>query len=70
MDPEVVSLLREVVEEYNPHAQTYRMAAERFKIEQDQNVRLVLYGKRPRDGRQYNLPTCNEVAALLVGMFF
>ncbi|GJV82639.1 uncharacterized protein Tco_1522537, partial [Tanacetum coccineum] len=35
----------------------------------DQNVKIRLLGRRPHDGRQYNLPTANEVAALIVGDF-
>ncbi|GJW63800.1 hypothetical protein Tco_0115684 [Tanacetum coccineum] len=35
----------------------------------DQNVKIRLLGRRSHDGRQYNLPTANEVATLIVGDF-
>ncbi|KAL6581257.1 hypothetical protein OROMI_007180 [Orobanche minor] len=51
----------------NPIAQNFRMAVERFKESSDVNVKLCLMGRRSRDGRMYNLPTCSEVDALIVG---
>ena len=37
--------------------------------EGESNVRIKLIGRRPHDGRNYDLPTSNEVAALIVGDF-
>ena len=51
----------------NPLVQKYRMARDRFQMNEDINIRLKLIGKRDKDGRTYNLPTANEVAALIVG---
>lgn len=66
----VVSDLKEMLDEHNILAKSFRMAAERFKVDDNSSVRLRLIGKRTRDGRMYDLPTCNEVAALIVGMRF
>ena len=35
----------------------------------DENIKIRLLGKRDHDGRQYNLPSSAEVAALIVGDF-
>ena len=65
----MVTSLRTMIDENNPIAMSFRMAAERIKETIDLDVKLCLIGKRSRDGRMYNLPTCSEVAALLVGMY-
>ena len=64
----VVNDLRDMIDMHIPIAKNFRMAAERFKDIDDQSVRLRLIGRRSRDGRMYNLPTCSEVAALIVDM--
>ena len=56
-----------MLDEHNPIVQSFRSAAERVKGQPDVDVNLCLIGKRSRDGRMYNLPTCSEVAALIVG---
>ncbi|KAL6550071.1 hypothetical protein OROMI_020559 [Orobanche minor] len=67
IDPSIVDGLKSMIDAENPIAQNFRMAAERFKESSDVNVKLCLMGRRSRDGRMYNLPTCSEVAALIVG---
>lgn len=62
----VVDSLREMIDEHNPIAKNFRMAAERFREKEDQNVKLCLMGRRSQDGRMYNLPTCSEVASWCV----
>ena len=57
-----------MIDEFNPIEQNFRMAAEYFKEYPEDDVKLCLIGRRSRDGRMYNLPTCSEVAALIVGM--
>ena len=52
----------------NPLVQKYRYAG--LKLSSGEaNVKIWLLGRRPHDGRQYDLPTSNEVAALIVGDF-
>ena len=36
-------------------------------MNEDATIRLKLIGMRDKDGRTYNLPTANEVGALIVG---
>ncbi|GKE50856.1 hypothetical protein Tco_1486012, partial [Tanacetum coccineum] len=45
------------------------MADERIKSSDDKKLKLKLIGTRKRDGRDYNLPTAFEVAALIIGDF-
>nr|GFC38663.1 hypothetical protein CTI12_AA552670 [Tanacetum cinerariifolium] len=45
------------------------MAGERIRSSDDEKISLRLIVTRQRDGRQYNLPTASEVAALIVGDF-
>jgi len=33
----------------------------------ENNVKIRLLGERTRDGRQYNMPTASEIAALILG---
>ncbi|KAL6524352.1 hypothetical protein OROHE_016023 [Orobanche hederae] len=58
IDPSIVDGLKSMIDAENPIAQNFRMAAERFKESFDVNVKLCLMGRRSRDGRMYNLPTC------------
>ncbi|XP_056683190.1 uncharacterized protein [Spinacia oleracea] len=55
-------------DEHNELAKVFRMARERFQESDLQPVNIRLIGTRAKDGRQYNLPTTSEVAALIVGI--
>ena len=46
---------------------TFRRARDRYTEDSEQNIRIRLIAKRGKDGRQYTLPTANEVAGLIVG---
>ena len=50
----------------NPLVQKYRMARDRFDMNEHATVRLKLIGTRDKNSRTYNLPTANEVVALIV----
>ncbi|CAH1426925.1 unnamed protein product [Lactuca virosa] len=50
----------------NPLVKQFRMARDRFGSNPTERIRLKLIGTREKDGRQYNLPTTSEVAALIV----
>ncbi|PWA93346.1 hypothetical protein CTI12_AA071990 [Artemisia annua] len=70
IDHELTVELRDMLNEINPLVSQFRMAGEIFIKENQQNkYKLRLIGTRERDGRDYNLPTANEVAALIVGDF-
>ena len=57
-----------MLDEHNPLVQKYRMAGNIMAHGED-NVKIRLIGRRDKDGRQHNLPTANEVAALIIGDF-
>ena len=52
----------------NPLVQKYRHAGLKL-ASGEANVKIRVLGRRPHDGRQYDLPTSNEIAALIVGDF-
>ncbi|OIT31337.1 hypothetical protein A4A49_61084, partial [Nicotiana attenuata] len=66
---EIVNDLKQVLDEHNVLAKSFRMVRDRFQVDRSSNVRLRLIGKRGTSGRRYNLPTVSEVAALVVGDF-
>ena len=49
--------------------QTFRRARDRYNENNEQNIKIRLIAKRGKDGRNYNLPSSNEVAGLIVGDF-
>ena len=69
IQPEIVSTLSQMLDEYNVHAKSFRMARDRLVDSQVDNVKLRLIAAREKDGRTYNLPNVSEVAALIVGDF-
>ena len=59
-----------MLDSINPLVAQFRMAGEQFVASNKQNkFKIRLIGTRERDGREYNLPTADEVAALIVGDF-
>ena len=55
-----------MLDEYNVHAKSFRMAKERLKTELVHNLKLVLISNINKDGRIYNIPSVFEVVALIV----
>jgi len=45
------------------------MVRDKMHEEEISYVRLKLIGRRDRDARTYNMPSTNEVAALIIGDF-
>ncbi|XP_070052773.1 uncharacterized protein [Nicotiana tomentosiformis] len=66
---EIVNELKQMLDDNNILAKSFRMVRDQFQTDRTSNVRLRLIGKRGSDGRRYNLPTVSEVAALIVGDF-
>ncbi|KAK9050845.1 hypothetical protein SSX86_030188 [Deinandra increscens subsp. villosa] len=64
---DLVSELIAMLDQHNSLVRAFRMAKDRFAESSMQPVTLRLIGTRSKDGRQYNLPTVNEVAALIPG---
>ncbi|GKC64429.1 putative PIF1 DNA helicase/replication protein A1-like protein, partial [Tanacetum coccineum] len=69
IDFQLTTDIRDMLDSINPLVKDFRMAGERIKSSDDKNLKLKLIGTRKRDGRDYNLPTASEVAALIVGDF-
>ncbi|OIT26773.1 hypothetical protein A4A49_60432, partial [Nicotiana attenuata] len=66
---ELVADLKQMLDDHNVLAKSFRMVRDRFQEDRSSNVRLRFIGKRGSDGRRYNLPTVSKVAALVVGDF-
>ncbi|KAK9682575.1 hypothetical protein RND81_10G083000 [Saponaria officinalis] len=67
LDPEIEEGLSKMLYEYNGLAKVCKMARERLDPSSLQPVQIRLIGNRRKDGRQYNLPNTDELAALIVG---
>nr|GEU35617.1 uncharacterized protein [Tanacetum cinerariifolium] len=67
IDSQIITDISSILVADNELVKSYRMVRDRHKLDQLQNVRLRLIGRRQSDGREYNLPTASEVAALIVG---
>ncbi|XP_044450928.1 uncharacterized protein [Triticum aestivum] len=66
LDEKIVSGLLTMLDKNNTLAQSFRMARDRFKENDYNNLTLRLLGDRDQDGRQHNMPSTSEVAALIV----
>ncbi|XP_057723392.1 uncharacterized protein LOC130939297 [Arachis stenosperma] len=66
---DIVTDLKNMLDEHNILVKSFRMVRESIGFESRRDVKLRLLGKRGKDGRRYNLPSANEVAALIVGDF-
>ncbi|GKD94931.1 hypothetical protein Tco_1374768 [Tanacetum coccineum] len=69
LDYQLTKDIRDMLDSINPLVKDFRMAGERIRASDDKKIKLRLIGTRTRDGRDYNLPTASEVAALIVGDF-
>ncbi|MCH93422.1 helicase-like protein, partial [Trifolium medium] len=67
LDEQIVNKLKSMLDEYNVHAQFFRMARDMLQTNQVQDLKLKLIADRKTDGRIYNQPTVFEVAAFIVG---
>lgn len=64
---EITQELSEMLEEHNILVKSFRMARDRYRSDPDSAFRLRIIKSRKSDGRQYNIPTAEEVAGLIVG---
>jgi hypothetical protein len=67
IDPSIVDALVQMLDESNLLVKIFRMARDRFREGNIHNLRLRLIESRLTDGRVQNLPTCSEIAAIIVG---
>ncbi|KAH9602305.1 hypothetical protein KSS87_012983 [Heliosperma pusillum] len=65
LNDELTRLLKDMVDENNVLAQTFRMARDRLCADIDCDVSIRLISRRDTDGRTYNRPTASEVAGLI-----
>nr|XP_025648288.1 uncharacterized protein LOC112743284 [Arachis hypogaea] len=66
---DIVRDLKIMLDQHNVLVKAFRMAGQKINGDATSSVKLRLLGKRGNDGRRYNLPSTNEVAALIVGDF-
>lgn len=66
LDEKVVSGLMEMFNSTNELTKIYRAARDRYETEQPTELSIRLVGQKHR-GKQYDLPTSDEIAGLIVG---
>lgn len=66
-DPSIVRALSDMLDSENMLVQTFRYARERLAEHGNQTLTLRLMGCNAKSEIQYNLPTSNEIAAIIVG---
>ncbi|PWA85367.1 spo11/DNA topoisomerase VI subunit A [Artemisia annua] len=67
LDRNIMNQIKDVLDESSDLVKTFRRAREAYTEDNEQNIKIKLIAKRGKDGRQYDLPTANEVAGLIVG---
>ena len=67
IDLELVNKIKKMLDEFNVHAKSFRMARDRYRDQPFDELKLRLISDRTKDGRIYNVPNVSEVAALIVG---
>ncbi|XP_071727009.1 uncharacterized protein [Rutidosis leptorrhynchoides] len=67
IDVPTVYQLKGLLDFTNPLVQQFRQARDRFDMNAAEPIKLKIIGSRDRDGRTHNLPSANEVAALIIG---
>jgi hypothetical protein len=69
LDPDIVQELIKTFDLHNPFAKKFRMARDRLAECEDENFIIRIIGAREGDSVQYNLPTTDQLAMLIVGDF-
>jgi hypothetical protein len=69
LDPVVVQQLMTMLDQHNPFARKFRMARDRLSDYEQEEFIIRIVGAREGDAIQYNLPTTDELAMLVVGDF-
>ncbi|XP_028766672.1 uncharacterized protein LOC114724484 [Neltuma alba] len=69
IDPTLVQIIKDILDDVNPFVQHYRFASEMINSRGRSDLKMRLINSRNTDGRVYNLPSASEVAALVVGDF-
>ncbi|XP_057456530.1 uncharacterized protein LOC130747576 [Lotus japonicus] len=69
LDISLVDELKQMIDESNVLAKSFRKVRDYINYTQGSAFALRLFRKRGKDPRTYNLPTSDEIAALIVGDF-
>ncbi|RPA81041.1 hypothetical protein BJ508DRAFT_209629, partial [Ascobolus immersus RN42] len=67
LSPEILNMLRQVLLHVNPYAQRFRQIGIEYMEHYFHSARLKLVEERGYDKRRYNVPTADEVAAIIPG---
>ncbi|KAH8939712.1 hypothetical protein BDL97_15G050400 [Sphagnum fallax] len=67
LDPDILHELQTMLSKVNPYAQTLGSIRDLVSNNPMQTLHLRILAKRSKDARTYNIPTGNEVAAIMVG---
>ncbi|RYR18375.1 hypothetical protein Ahy_B03g062991 [Arachis hypogaea] len=69
IDKELITELLQMIDTHNVIAQSFRRVREFYQYHPYEIFSLKLYSQRNVDRRMYSAPSCDEVAALIVGDF-
>ncbi|KAL4329117.1 hypothetical protein AHAS_Ahas13G0268000 [Arachis hypogaea] len=69
IDRELITELLQTIDTHNVIAQSFRRVREFYQCHPSEIFSLKLYSHRKVDRRTYSAPSCDEVAALIVGDF-
>ncbi|CAN1164069.1 hypothetical protein LINPERPRIM_LOCUS32980 [Linum perenne] len=64
--PQIIKDLKDMFHEHNVLARVFRSARDRINLGNVESVKIKLVAKRTSDGREYDLPTVDEQAGLIV----
>jgi len=68
LDPTTLDRLLTMMYNINPYVEVFKMARDMMATEgAPMDLKLRLIASRTKDARRYNVPTANEVTALMVG---
>jgi hypothetical protein len=69
LDPSVVDGLMKMLDQHNPFVKKFRIARERLKDYPEEEFIIRIIGAKEGDHVQYNLPTTDDLAMLIIGDF-
>ena len=69
LDPSIIQNLTAMLDQHNPFAKKFRMARDRLEQNCDDEFVIRIVGAQEGDPVQYNLPTTDQLAMLVVGDF-
>jgi hypothetical protein len=69
LDSDIFNRLIKMLDNHNPFAKQFRMARDRLSDNESEDFIIRLIGAKEGDPVQYNLPTIDQLAMLIVGDF-